>query len=192
MKVRSLLVAALVVFSIGVAFAGEDEPRTDFAVVSAKGSHVYKVIYKSEAAAKVKLNIYDQAGTVIFSETVFGGNGFMVPLNFSGLNAGEYTIELVGAAGRKIEKVSYNPTNNIKQVHVSKLAKDEAKYLLAVANTGNEVIHVRIYDRNKALIHSESKEISGDFAQVYNLGGNASAYTFEVTDNNGNTKTVTF
>src|SRR5688500_4011966 len=112
MKMKSLIIAMLVVFSAGVVFAGEDEPRTGFAVVSLKGSSVYKVIYKSENSGKVKLNIYDAGGSVIFTETLTGVNGFMVPLNFAGLAAGDYTIELIGAAGRKTERISYQPDNS--------------------------------------------------------------------------------
>jgi hypothetical protein len=191
MKMKSLIISMLVVFSAGIAFAGEDEPRTGFAVVSVKGSGVYKVIYKSESAGKVKLNIYDATGSVIFTETLYGVNGFMVPLNFGGLTAGEYTIELLGAEGRKAERVSHQPNSNVNRVHISKMANEESKYLLAVASTGSDVIYVRILDRNNNVIHSETKEINGDFAQVYKLAA-PSAYTFEVTDKSGNTKSIKF
>ena len=190
MKMKSLIIAMLAVFTAGVAF-GEDEPRTGFAVVSVKGSSVYKVIYKSENAGKVKLNIYDASGSVIFTETIYGANGFMVPLNFAGLTAGEYTIELLGAAGKKTERVAYQPHANLKRIHVSKLANEESKYLLAVASTGIDILYIRILDRDNNLVHSEVKEINGDFAQVYKLAA-PSAYTFEVTDKSGNTKSIKF
>ena len=191
MKIKSLIIAALLVSLVATAFAGEDEPRTGFAVVTVKGTSIYKVIYKPEIAGKVKLNIYNAGGAVIFSESVYATNGFMVPLNFSGLSAGEYTIELTGAAGKKVERVSYQPETNIKRVHVTRISNEENKYLLAVASTGSDVIYIRIFDRNNNLLHVEKREITGDFAQVYKLTS-ASAYTFEVSDQTGNTNTVKF
>src|SRR6188768_3753575 len=110
MKTKSLFIAALVVVSASVAAFGKEEPTSNkgMAVVPVKGSEVFKVIYKGEAAGRVKLNVYNTESKLVFSETISGTDGFIRPLNFSGLTAGEYTIELVDALGKKSEKVSYN------------------------------------------------------------------------------------
>jgi hypothetical protein len=192
MKITSLFIAALVVLNSAVAFASEDEPRTGFAVISVKGREVFKVIYQSESAGRVKLNIYNSKGSVIYTETFYGTDGFIMPLNFKGLSAGEYTIEVVSPEGRKLEKVQYNPANNTKQIRVSKIAGEEGKYLLAIANSGKEMISVNIYDQRNHLVFHESKTIDGEFAQIYKLENTSSSYTFEVTDQDGNAKRVTF
>ena len=192
MKIKSLFIAALVVLSSAVSFAGKDEPKSGFAVISVKGSEVFKVIYKNEVTGKVKLNIYNASGSVIFSETQYGSDGFIRPLNFTGLASGEYTIELIDASGKKIEKVFYEPKSNIKQVHISKLSNEAGKFLLAIANTGKESINVSIYDNDNNLVHTESRIISGDFAQVYKLSNASLSYTFQVTDKSGNIKTIKF
>jgi hypothetical protein len=112
MKTKSLFIAALVVFSSAVAFAGKDEPRkTGLAIVPVK-NEVFKVIFKSESTGRIKLNIYNENGTVVFTDTVYGVDGFIRPLNFSGMRSGNYTIELVDASGKKAEKVSYQPKAN--------------------------------------------------------------------------------
>lgn len=193
MKTNSLFFAALIMVSAVVSAAGKDEPRrTGMAIVPVKGSEVFKVIYKGETAGKVKLNIYNAQSQAILSETFTGTNGFICPLNFKGLQSGEYTIELIDAAGKKVEKVTYEAQKSSNYVHVSKVGS-EGKYLLSVRNAANdEQINVNIYDERNNLIHSEIKQLNGDFAQVYKLSSASASYTFEVSDSAGNVKTIRF
>ena len=194
MKTKSLFFAALVLMSSVALAAGKDEPRrTGMAIVPVKGSEVFKVIYKGESTGKVKLNIYNAEDKVIMAEVFTGVDGFICPLNFAGLQPGEYTIELIDAAGKKIEKIVYGTKKSSKFVHVSKLVNQEGKYLLSVVNGGaSEPINVKIFDAKNNLIHSETKEVNGDFAQVYKLNNVSGAYTFEVSDNSGNLRTIRF
>jgi hypothetical protein len=191
MKTKSLIIAALVTMSAIVTAVGKDEPRAGLVVVPVKGSEVFKVIYRGENTGRVKLNVYNAESQIIFSEVLTGVDGFIRPLNFSGLQSGEYTVELIDATGKRVEKVSYQPYKSNKYVHVSKLVKEEGKYLISVANAGNEKINVKIYDAANNLIHNETREVSGEFAQLYAVK-NANAVTFEISDSNGNLKTSRF
>lgn len=187
MKTKSLYFAALFVIGAAVAAVGKDEPSTGLAVVAVKGSEVVKVIYKAEAAGKVKLSVYDAASKVVFTETRNSNEGFILPLNFKGLSSGQYTVELVDAAGTKSEKINYQPVAT-KNVHVSKVAS-EGKFVLSVTN-GNSPVAVKIYDAHHNLVHESSKEVSGDFAQLFSIK-NFSGATFEVTSA-GETSTFVF
>jgi hypothetical protein len=107
MKTKSLFIAALVVFSSAIAFAGKDEPRkTGLAVVPVK-KEIFKIVYKSENVGRIKLNVYNEQGTVVYADAISGVDGFIRPLNFKGMESGKYTIELTDAAGKKTETVSY-------------------------------------------------------------------------------------
>jgi hypothetical protein len=196
MKFKALFVAALVVISSVVSAAGKDEPRkTGLAIIPVKGTEVFKVIYKGENTGKVKINIYNANGEIIFSETISSTDGFICPVNFKGLTSGEYTIELVDATGKRVEKVSYQPVQpkkNLQHVHVSRISSEEGKFLLAISSIGAEKINVNIYDANNNLVHTENKDITGNFAQVYKIENASGAYTFEISDKAGNTKTVKF
>jgi hypothetical protein len=194
MKTKSLLFTALVMISAAVSAVGKDEPRkTGMAIVPVKGSEVYKVIYKGESAGKVRLNIYNAAAQLILTETFNGIDGFICPLNFTGLQAGDYTVEIVDATGKKIEKISYQAKKNTKYIHVSKITNEAGKFLLSVVNaTANEEISVKIFDAKNNLIHTESKEVKGDFAQVYKVSNVSTGYTFEISDKSGNIKTYNF
>lgn len=178
MKTKSIYFAALFVIGAVVAAVGKEEPSNNrLAVVAVKGSQVVKVIYKAETAGKVKVSVYDAASKVVFTDTRNSNEGFILPLNFSGLKSGQYTVELVDAAGTKSEKINYQPVA-VKNVHVAKTAA-EGKFVLSVINT-NSTVGVKIYDANNNLVHESSKEVSGDHAQLYSIKNFAGA-TFEIT-----------
>jgi hypothetical protein len=188
MKTKALFFALLVM--AGTTAFGNDAPG--LTVVSLKSSGIFKVIYKGSERGRVKLNILDNGGKTIHTETISDVDGFIVPVNFNGLRAGEYFIEVVDNSGKHREQVSYRPTADLKSVHVSKLAGIEDKYLFSVADAQDEPIQVRIYDNLQRVIFAESKVLSGDFAQVFNLLNNTGSCTFEVSDATGNKKYFTF
>lgn len=193
MKTKSLYLAALIAIAAVVTAVGKDEPGSQgLAVVPVKGSEVFKIIYKGESSSKVKLNIYNSSSEIVFSETMNGVNGFIRPLNFTGLQFGEYTVELIDASGKKVEKINYQPAKSESNVHVSKLVNEEGKFLVSVAKASSETITVKIFDEANNLLHINTKQVAGDFAQLYTLKDFAGAVTFEVSDNTGSIKTVRF
>lgn len=193
MKTKSFLITALIVVSAGMyAVAGDEPGNTGFAVLPVKGSEIFKIIYKGEISEKVKLSLYDANNTLIFTESI-SGTGFIRPLNFKELAAGEYTIELVSATGKKVEKISHQRKISSSYIHVNKLKNDGDKFLLSVTgNAENEKINVRIYDTFNNLIYNEVNKVSGSFAQVYNVKNFGKSVTFEISDSTGKTKIVTF
>lgn len=183
------LVLALLVAISSTAF-GNDVPQ--MAVVSWKGSEVFKVIYKGATPGRVTMNILDTNGKKVHSKTFTGvDGGFICPVNFKGLESGNYVIELVANDGKFREQVNYTPFFELKSIHVSKLIQDEGKFLLAVANAQNEPIYVRIFNEAEQIVYNESKTVDGDFAQVYKLDNDA-RYTFEVSDSAGNRRYFKF
>jgi hypothetical protein len=189
MKTKSLFIAAFVVMSAVVSAVGKDEPsKAGLAVVPVKGTEVFKVIYKSETAGKVRINLYNASSEVVFTESLSGG--FIRPLNFKGLAAGTYTLEIVDANGKRTETITYAPAKST--YRISKLAKEEGKFLLSVANPSSSVVTVKIFNRNGDLLHTETnKDVQIDFAKVYKVT-NVTGVTFEVSDDNGKVEIVRF
>jgi len=193
MKTKSLYIAALMIVAAAVTAVGKDEPTSNgLAVVSAKGSEVFKVIYKGENLGKVKLSVYNASSEMVFSETMSSVDGFIRPLNFSGLQFGEYTIELTDATGKKVEKVNYQPAKSHADIHVAKLAAGEGKYLLSVANSDAQTITVKIFDKADNLVHVSTKDVTNDYAQLFSVKDLAGAVTFEISNNEGSLKTIQF
>ena len=190
MKTKSLFIAAFVMISAVVSAVGKDEPtsKAGLAIVPVKGTEVFKVIYKSETAGRVKINLYNSSNEVVYSESLSSVDGFIRPLNFKGLAFGEYTFEVIDAAGKRTEKIVYTTAKSV--IRVARLNED-GKFLLAIANPVSNELTVKIYNAANELIHSETKVINGDYAQVYKVT-NISAVTFEVSDNAGNTQIVRY
>jgi len=188
MKMKALFFALLV--GISSAALANNEPAMK--VVPLPGSETFKVIYKGTTPGRIKLNILDASGRTLHTRILHDADGFIVPLNFSGLSSGKYTIEVLDRAGRHVEDVVFKPLADLKTIHVSKLVDEEGKFLFVVANAQNEPVFVRIYDEYRRLIHEDSKVLSGDFAQVYRLDTPAKGYAFEVSDAAGNRKWFNF
>jgi len=154
---------------VASAFTFATTPASKVAVVNQNNSGVYKVIYEGATTGKVTLKIYDNSSNVIFSETKKGLSKFIQPLNFNGLEQGEYSIEITDETGTQIQKVNYaianTATATAKGVHITKL--QEGKYLMSAATMGN--INVQIFDGNDNLIHNESLVVNGKLGVVYNL-----------------------
>jgi hypothetical protein len=193
MKTKSFFIAALMVAGIVVGSVAGDHPGTKgFAVLSTKEAEVFKVVYNAENAGKVKLNLYDEKSTLIFSESISAG-GFILPLNLQGLSYGKYTIEVIDANGKKSETISYAPIVIPSYFTVRKIANATSKYVISVSGVSQkETINVRIFDASNTLVHVEAKQISEDFAQVYNLKNLKGEVTFEISNGAGKTNVVSF
>lgn len=184
MKTKSFLIAALMVIGVAVANAQS-------VAVERKSSTVFKIMYQEETAGKVKMSIFNAAGTEVFAETFKEVKSFARPLNFVGMEQGEYTVELVDNNGKKVEKINYVIESSLKNVHLAKIA-NESKYVLAVTSSGTEPINVKIFDSANQLVLDENKSSNNGFATVYNLKNLTGAFTIEVSDSNGNTKTIRY
>lgn len=180
--------ALLVALITGVAVAA-DPVGPKVVIVNLKETGVFKVIYEGAQVGKVNLRIANEDGVILFRETISNVDGFIRPINFKSLEAGEYTIEVSDSFGKFVQKVNYRTEQSVSAIHIAKIAGD-SKYLLSVEKGKN--INVKIYDGLDNLVHSENRLVDGNLSLVYNLKGVAGVPTFEVTDNAGKTKVIKF
>lgn len=193
MKNRSLLIALIAMVATTVTALANNEPtKTGLAVVQVKDGAVFKVIYKGNYTGRVKISLYNESRELVFRETFHDTDGFIFPLNFTGLPFGVYTIEVIDAEGKKVETFAYRPQRNVKFVHASRLANEQGKILLAIINNGEEKINVRILDAFQNILFDESKVINGNFAQIYKVAQTGGAYSIEVSDSIGKLQSFRF
>jgi len=168
MKTKNVVLTMVAVI-IASAFTLAATPASKVAVVNQNKSGIYKVIYEGATAGKVTLRIVDNNGQVIFNETKKGLSKFILPLNFTGLEQGEYSIEITDETGTQIQKINHTVADETsataKSVHITKL--QDGKYLMSANTNGN--INVQIFDGNDNLIHSKNFVVNGKMAVVYNL-----------------------
>jgi len=169
MKTKNLVLTMVAVIALN-AFAFAETPASKIAVGNQNNS-VYKLIYEATTAGKVTLRIYDESRNVIFAETKKGLSKFILPLNFPGLEQGEYSIEITDNTGKQTQKVNHTVVENVattpaaKSVHITKL--QDGKYLMSANSTSN--FNLQIFDGNDNLVHSKYFEVNGKLAVVYNL-----------------------
>ena len=193
MKTRTFFLAALLMVSVVVTAFANEPGNTGLAVLPVKGSKIYKVVYKGEVAGKVKLNLYNSDSELVFTESFKSIEGFILPLNLSSLSAGEYTIELISATGKHVEKINNFPVSPIKFIHVNKIESETGKVLVSVVgdSTATERVSVKIYNR-EGLVYNDVMSVSGANAQVYNVKALNGPVTFEIVDQAGKTVTANF
>lgn len=189
MKAKFFLTSLITLVSVAALAFGPGESR--MVVVNQKNTGNYKVIYQSPNKGRVRLNIVNNHGEVVYSSSTRNTDGFMLPVNFTGMTAGEYTVEVIDAEGLTSQKLYHGVPSPINRIHVAKIAKP-GKYLLSVASEGQEEIKVRIFDGANNLVHDENLAVNGSLGLVYNLTSVNGMPTFEVTDKLGNIRTIRY
>ena len=189
MKNKFLSLVALVLIS-NIAFASNpksDKPEAGsrMAVLS-KGATV-KVYYRGEALNRVTVRIYNAEGRIVMQDNLGVLDNFVRPYNFSNLEEGAYTIELSDDSGKQIKQVSYviNNKKTEKSARLIKVTGAEGKYILMVPGAAQDRIHIRITDNYDRLVYEGDEELSGNFAQVYNVSKISEKFSVEITDKNG-------
>jgi hypothetical protein len=190
MKAKSVLLAVMMMGASLVALANEPgNPRVR--IVNQKESGIYRLIYAGGKSENVKLNILDDAGQVLFNETIKSKDGFIRSLNFKGVPPGEYTVEVENDGIKEVSKVNYGSSRQPAANHV-RVAKtqEEGKYLLTVSSGGKESVGIKIYDGMSNLVHDEILKVDGSYGVVYNLRQVSGNPTFQVTSSRGMTTIV--
>lgn len=190
MKKTLSILAAITIFSTALFANNIDKPNAATGMAIMKNGSTVKLFYKGTKQTDVKVSIYNAANTLVYSETIKNVDGFVRPYNFTNLEEGEYSIELLGENGRQVERVIYKLGKVEKLANVMHVTGEPNKYILSVANKGQDVLTIRIYGDKGVLLYSQTENVNGDFAQVYNLDKYNGSLTFEVSDSKGVTKSL--
>ncbi len=190
MKKTLSILAAITIFSTALFANNIDNPNAATGMAIMKNGTTVKLFYKGTKQTDVKVSIYNAVNTLVYSETIKNVDGFVRPYNFTNLEEGEYSIELLGENGRQVERVIYKLGKVQKLANVMHVTGEPNKYILTVANKGQDVLTIKIYGDKGVLLYSKTEEVNGDFAQVYNLDKYNGGLTFEVSDSKGVTKSL--
>jgi hypothetical protein len=188
---KKILALVFVLAAIAQANANEVDPKSPVGMAVVKSGTIVKLFYRGEQSGKVKVTIYNHKGDVVFKEVMQHTEHFMRPYNFASLPEGEYTIELNDGSGKRFQNVTYTKPKLERIAYLTRLDKEENKYMLAVRNHEKDVLTVRIYNQHNAVIFQETEKVNGDFAKVYNLNSVIGNPTFEVIDKKGNATRLT-
>ncbi len=188
MKAKLFLGAAMIA-AASVAWAS-DSVNVKFAVVERQNG-IFKVIYEGQKPETVQLNVLDENGKVIFSRRIRKANGFMVPVNFSGMEHGTYTIQVSGTSGKYAKSIVYGKTREEAGkpvIHVTRL-NEQGKYLLSLVADEASRVSIAILDEANNTVYRESR-YGNSLGIVYNLKDVNGTPTFRIKTESGMNVTV--
>lgn len=192
---KKILTLSFVLVSTIMFATGKDEnpaASASGAAVIRNGETTFRVIYKSEKEADVKVSILNDKNELVFSERLNNTDGFSRPYNLANLSEGDYTISIEDGFKTTIEKISYRSPKVSKMLNVLRVNSDEGKYLVTAAGKGDETITVNIYDSSNTLVFKSSEETKGDYAKLLNLKSLKGHFTIEMLNENGEVKSVSY
>ncbi len=188
-KTLSILVMLMAAGSLAFATGS---PGTDARIAVVKNGTTYKLYYNGSQQMDVSISIRDASDRIVFKEILEEVDGFVRPYNFSHLNEGDYTIEIEDRNGLRTEKIRYEKNDETKFANIFKVKGSERKYLLMISNKASSSFTINILDGSDNILYSQMEEIKGDFAKVYNLEKFSGKVRFEITDDNGNLKSISY
>ncbi|GHN02336.1 hypothetical protein WSM22_38250 [Cytophagales bacterium WSM2-2] len=193
MKKISLVLAGIMMSAL--ASAKEiDKPvpaASSVVVTNSNGSSLFKVHYHSGKEQNVRITVLDKEGNEIFTETLQKTNRFIRPYNFREMEEGQYVIRVEDENGKVVEKVNFSKVKVEKWVNIVKVIGMENKFTLMVSSSKKDTVTISIFDQERNLVHSETREVNKTFAQMYNVKG-MDSFSIEVADSNGLVKSMTY
>lgn len=188
MKVRLIAVAMLVAGVVTTSLA--DEPAKLKMAIVKRSEHVYKVIYSGDAAETI-LTLKNHFGELVYFTHINSARGFILPLNFTNMQPGRYTIEVVSGRERFSETISYGGTvdkNTIPFIaHVSRLGAN--RYLCSVKSDGHLPVTLNVQDANGETL-AQHRIDQAETAFVISLKNFSGKPIFVLNDATGHSVTI--
>jgi hypothetical protein len=186
-KTLSILMLLVAIASTALAMP---DPASDLGIM--KKGKTFHVFYKATKSLDVKIFIRNAQNDIVFAEIIRKTDGFVRPYNFTQLEEGRYTVEIVDCIHRQVRTITHGIEPPSELAHVVRISPAENKFLLTLPNKVHNIISVRIYGCRHQLVYEELLEITGDFAKLYNLNQISDEFSFEVTDVEGNVSVLSY
>lgn len=190
---KTLSIFFLMLFAASAVIAHQREnPQPSPNVGLMKIGNTFRLYYKAETSADVRVSIYNASRKLVYWETIRDVDGFSRPYNFDGLPEGKYTIEVSGKGVHAVANVVHGEAKVQRQAVVKRIEGEPNKFIVSVPNKQPDVLSIKIYGDNDRVVYEETAEVTSDFAKVYNLQQFTGKFSFEIIDKKGNFKIVQY
>lgn len=180
MKLKLLVIAAF--FFLGNV-ASAQVPSVTITRTGDVSRSIFLVKYLGSKVADVTVTVKDVTDNVVLTKSIKGVKDFSVPINFSSVDEGKYTIQVDNGSGKVSKELNYTYEKAPTYSHVVSLG--DQRYLFTSSHANSEKITIRIYNTEESLIYEKDVEVKGDFATLFHLKEMAGVPTFEVTEKSG-------
>lgn len=148
-------------------------------LLNQKGSSVYKIVYKATGSGSALLKITDKNG-LVYSERFTFTNGFTLPVDFKGMAAGAYTVEVVSKGFKFKQAITHVKSTPAAYVRVTEQAN--AKQLLTISTPIAAEFRIRVLDNANNELFSTTESIANNYATLINVAQVAGPCNVEVTE----------
>lgn len=176
----------MLVLLTSAAFGAPKDPEAPGNVALMAAPSGFKLFYKSEFAADVKVTIFDEHRKIVYQEVIRAIDSFVRPYNLRNLGEGDYTVEIDGAEGKQVERIFFGAAVPDLAVRLVPVYGVEGKFILSVPRNGRSRLNVTIFGADDERLFSETTHTGDDFARVYDLRSYGKDVVFRVTDSHGN------
>jgi hypothetical protein len=191
MKMLKITAAALaMLWAVNVNAADDDKTQLSVRALQGEKKAVVRVVNLSGEQASV-LSIKDQAGRILYKESIKSGNVYAKKYDFSSLPAGVYAVEI--AQGQEVTKKTFNlesQTLSFKTdpsvIEVRSVVDVEPNLVkVLVQNQKSTDVQLRLYDGYGKVLHEERVAPNQTIAKGLNLSKvGAGRYSIAVTGEN--------
>ncbi|HEV8512866.1 MAG TPA: hypothetical protein VGQ59_06300 [Cyclobacteriaceae bacterium] len=179
MKTKMLIIAVFCcIASAANSAPSEKSPTVD--IIRKDTTSVYLVNYLGSKTGKVTITVKDNAQAIILVRSFRDIKDFSLPLNFSSVAEGVYTVQIDNGVEKVDKTLNYTKDIAINYTRVENLGNGQ--YLLTSSHTGKEKITVRIYNESNVKVYEEDKIVRGNFSLLFNLKNVTGQPYFEVTE----------
>ena len=183
MKLKLIAIAALCMIASAVNAAPVQAPSFTIARTGDASRSIFLVTYKGDKTSTITLVIQDDKGKEVLTKSIKATKDFSVPVNFSSVDEGTYTVMIDNGSEKLTKTLNYTNEKAPTYSHVVNLGGNH--YLFTSSYAGPEKITLRIYDGSETLVYQKEQVIKGDFALLLNLKDVTGTPVFEVTENSG-------
>jgi hypothetical protein len=191
MKMLKITAAALaMLWAVNVNAADDDKTQLSVRALQGEKKAVVRVVNLSGEQASV-LSIKDQAGRILYKESIKSGNVYAKKYDFSSLPAGVYAVEI--AQGQEVTKKTFNLESQALSfktdpsvIEVRSVVEVEPNLVkVLVQNQKTTDVKLRLYDGYGKVLHEESVAPNQTIAKGLNLSKvGAGRYSIAVTGEN--------
>jgi len=157
----TLAVAAIVVGMAAGAKAQEKTVKLD-----PISKDLYQLTYLKDGSCNVRVEVLDDKGIVLHTESISQKKSFTKPYSFQNLNNGEYSFKVIDEDGVYVTKIKRTEDLNM-VASIKKVSDEKAKVIVEGEFMGP--VSVNIFDSRNTLVFDDYIDHEAGFSRVYDL-----------------------
>lgn len=165
--IKFFVAFVIVINATGFTYANDLDKKGNALKVIRKSDNLYNVVYQSKEDQQVSIQFIDEDQNVLYAEAISTSNGFIKPLDLSGLPAGSYQIRLVSSTDTLMRDIVVLTAEQLYADLIAVRSVGESQYALSIDEKVGKSLSLYIKDARGEILHSGEVDCSD--SKVYDL-----------------------